>query len=278
MKISINHSRIVLAAAAVSTALMFNCLMTGCVSGGDGSAVSEPTAPGQGTGLGGAGKGPSPVQLGTSGGFVILAKTGISTTGTTAITGNIGVSPAAASFLTGFSLLDPPGAYSTSALITGQAFAADYASPTPVNLTTAVADMLTAFTDAAGRAPDYVELGAGDIGGRTLAPAVYKWGTDLLIPSDVTLAGGPNDVWIFQIAGALTLSSGVKVVLSGGASAKNIFWQVAGGATHETTTHFEGVELSQTAITFKTGATANGRLLAQTAVALDANTLVPPAL
>ena len=261
--------------AMMAAALVLALSMAGCLSDSDGK--SEPTAPGAGTGLLGAGKGPSPVALGKSGEYAILAKAGISNTGTTAVIGNIGVSPAAASFITGFSLAGPPSAYATSSLVTGQVFASDYASPTPAYLTTGVLDMLTAFTDAAGRAPDYIELGAGEIGGRTLAPATYKWGTDLLITTNVTLAGGPNDVWIFQIAGNLVLSSGVKVILSGGALAKNIFWQVAGAASHGTTTHFEGVELSKTAITLKTGASANGRLLAQTAVALDANAVSAPA-
>lgn len=258
-------------------ALLAGLLVAGCMNDG-GSTRPVPTTPGQGTGLNGSGKGPAPVSLGTSGGFVVLAKTGISTTGSTAITGNIGVSPSAASFITGFSLLSPPSSFTTSSVVTGLVFAADYDSPTPANLTTAVLDMQTAFSDAAGRAADYMELGAGNIGGRTLAPAVYKWGTDVLVPADITLEGGPNDVWIFQIAGNLILSSGVKVSLSGGALAKNIFWQIAGAATHETTTHFEGIELSQTAISLKTGATAKGRLLAQTAVSLDANTLLAPSL
>ncbi|MEO6097042.1 MAG: ice-binding family protein [Fibrobacteria bacterium] len=269
------HARMAAYPAILAAALVLSSSMAGCLSKSD--SKPEPTVPGAGTGLLGAGKGPSPVVLGKSGEYVILAKAGISNTGATAVTGNIGVSPVAASFITGFSLVSPPSAYSTSSLITGQVFASDYASPTPANLTTGVLDMLTAFTDAAGRAPDYTELGAGEIGGRTLAPATYKWGTDLLITTDVTLSGGPNDVWIFQVAGNLTLSSGVKVILSGGASAKNIFWQVAGAASHGTTTHFEGVELSKTAITLKTGASSNGRLLAQTAVALDANAVSAPA-
>jgi hypothetical protein len=268
-------SRITSHALTVAATLVLSLSVAGCL--GDSDSKPEPTTPGAGTGLLGAGKGPSPVALGKSGEYVILAKAGISNTGTTAVTGNIGVSPVAASFITGFSLVSPPSTYSTSALVTGQVFASDYTSPTPANLTTAVLDMLTAFTDAAGRAPDYTELGEGNIGGRTLAPAAYKWGTDLLITTNVTLSGGPNDVWIFQIAGNLTLSPGVKVILSGGALAKNIFWQISGAASHGTTTHFEGVELSKTAITLKTGASANGRLLAQTAVALDANAISAPA-
>ncbi|MDB5105945.1 MAG: hypothetical protein JWP91_3634 [Fibrobacteres bacterium] len=263
---------------AIIAALVLNVLMTGASYGrpGSGNLVSDTTNPGPGTGLSGAGKGPSPVMLGKAGEYAILAKTGISTTGTTSITGNIGASPVAASYITGFSLNAPPSTYSTSATVIGKVYASDYDSPTPANLTTAVEDMMTAYTDAASRAPDYTELGAGDIGGMTLAPAVYKWSTDLLIPSDLTLSGGPYDVWIFQIAGNLTQNSGVKITLHGGALPKNIFWQVAGAATHETTTHFEGILLSQTAIILKTGATVNGRLLAQTAVVLDANTVVQP--
>lgn len=236
-----------------------------------GAVFSDTTNPGQGTGLYGAGKGPSPVLLGKAGDYVILAKTGISTTGATVITGNIGASPVAASYITGFSLLDPPSTYSSSSMVTGKVYAADYDSPTPSNLTVAVLDMETAYSDAAGRAPDYTELGAGNIGGMTLAPATYKWSTSLLIAADVTLSGGPHDVWIFQVAGNLMQSSGVRITLQGGALPRNVFWQVAGASTHETTSHFEGVLLSQTAIILKTGATFHGRQFAQSAVVLDAN-------
>ena len=221
--------------------------------------------------------GPAPVLLGSAGNYVILAKSGISASGTTAVTGNLGLSPAAASFITGFSLIaDATNVFSTSNLVTGQVFAADYADPTPANLTTAVLDMMIAYTDAAGRAPDVTELGAGNIGGMTLVPGVYKWGTGVLIPTDVTLSGGPNDVWIFEIAQDLVMSSGARVNLSGGAQAKNVFWQVFGIVDLGTTSHFEGIALVQTAITLKTGATMNGRLLAQTAVTLDAAAVTQP--
>jgi len=95
---------------------------------------------------------------------------------------------------------------------------------------------------------------------------------------NVTLKGGPNDVWIFQISGNLTLASGVNITLSGGAQAKNIFWQVAGGAGVNlgTTSHFEGNILAKTAIHLLTGASMNGRALAQTAVTLDKNMIVIP--
>ena len=219
-----------------------------------------------------------PVNLGTAGNFVILAKSGISTVPTSAITGNIGVSPAAASFITGFALTaDASNVFSTSSQITGKVYAANYAPPTPSNMTTAVGDMQLAFTDAAGRAPDVTELGAGDIGGMTLAPGVYKWGTGLLIPTDVTLTGSATDVWIFQIAQNLTMASATKIILAGGALPKNIFWQVSGSVDLGTTAHIEGVVLTQTMVALRTGATINGRLLAQTAVSLDGSTVVAPA-
>ncbi len=220
---------------------------------------------------------PAPVNLGSAGNFVILSKTGISTTGATSVVGDIGLSPAAATYITGFALILPfASPFSTSALITGKVYASDYANPTPANLTTAVLNMQTAYTDAAGRAPTVTELGAGNIGGLTLAPGVYKWGTGLTIPTNVTLSGGANDIWIFQIAQTLTVSSGVKVILSGGAQPSNIFWVVAGQTTIGTTAVFNGNILDQTAIVLNTGAKLNGRALAQTAVTLDSNAVTAP--
>jgi hypothetical protein len=221
---------------------------------------------------------PASVNLGSAGNYAILAKTGISTTGTTAVVGDLGLSPAAATYITGFSLILPAaGAFSTSAIVTGKIYAPGYADPTPANLSTAVSDMETAYTDAAGRAADVTELGAGNIGGLTLAPGVYKWGTGLTIPTDVTLAGGQNDVWIFQIAQNLNIASAAKIILAGGAKANNIFWVVAGQTTIGTTAVFNGNILDQTAIVLNTGATLIGRALAQSAVTLDANAVTSPA-
>jgi hypothetical protein len=216
------------------------------------------------------------VDLGQAGNYVILAKTAINNNSTSAITGDIALSPAATSYITGFSLTDFTG-YATSAQITGKAFAADMASPTPVNLTTAVENMITAYNDAAGRpSPDFLELGTGNIGGKTLTPGLYKWTTTVTMPSDVVISGGANDVWIFQISGDLSMSSAVNITLTGGAQAKNIFWQIAGQATFGTTSHFEGIILSKTGITFQTSASINGRALAQTAVILDSNAVTKP--
>ena len=211
------------------------------------------------------------VNLGAAGNYVILAKTTITNIATSAITGDLGLSPAATSFFTGFALTNATG-YATSSQVTGKLYGADMASPTPINLTTAVNNMLTAYTDAAGRpTPDFLALGNGNIGGKTLAPGLYKWTNTVTLPSNVTISGGADDVWIFQIAGDLTVSNAVNVTLAGGAQAKNIFWQVAGTVSLGTTSHFEGIILSKTGITFKTGASMNGRALAQTAVILDKN-------
>ncbi|MBA3538619.1 MAG: DUF3494 domain-containing protein, partial [Deltaproteobacteria bacterium] len=167
------------------------------------------------------------IDLRTAGAYVILAKTGI-TAGAPAstITGNLGVSPIAATAMTGLSLIaDTSNVFSTSAQVTGRVFASDYTIPTPANLMTAVGDMEAAYTEAAARTPDILELGAGDVGGMTLGPGVYNWTTGVRIPTDVTLSGNPRDIWIFQVAGALNVSTGKATVLTGGAQAKNVFWQ-----------------------------------------------------
>jgi hypothetical protein len=223
------------------------------------------------------GLGPAPVSLGSAGNYVILAKSGVSTTGVTSVVGDIGLSPAAASFVTGFALSSPATTFTTSAQVTGKVWASDYAVPTPADLTAAVLSMQSAYTDAAGRtSPNYTELGAGNIQGLTLAPGLYKWGTGVSIPSAVTLSGGANDVWIFQIAQNLTVGNAAIVTLSGGAVARNVFWQVAGQATLGTTSDFKGVILSKTLIAFNTGAAITGRALAQTAVTLNATAITNP--
>ena len=220
----------------------------------------------------GAGPGPAPVVLGSADTFVILTKTGITDVPTSAITGDVGTSP-----ITGAANL------LTCTEVTGSVYSVNAAGPMPCRitypskLTTAVLDMQTAYTDAAGRpSPDFTELGAGNIGGMTLVPGLYKWGTGVKIPTNVTLSGGPNDVWIFQIAGNLIVSNGIAVHLSGGAQAKNIFWQVGGLATLGTTSHLEGILLSKTMIALQTGASVNGRLFAQTAVTLQMNAVTAP--
>lgn len=217
-------------------------------------------------------KTPQPVvNLGASGSFVILSKTGITDVYKSTITGDIGTSP-----ITGAALVI------SCPEVTGTIYSVDAAGPackvtSATLLTTAVSNMQTAYTDAAGRVnPDFVNLGAGTIGGTTLTPGLYKWSSSVIIPTAITISGGPDDVWIFQIAGNLNMSSAVRVTLTGGAQAKNIFWQVAGAVTFGTTSHFEGIILGQTGINLQTGASINGRLLAQTAVTLQMNAVTQP--
>lgn len=218
----------------------------------------------------------TPVDLGSAVNYVILAKSAVNNISTSYITGDLGLSPAATSYITGLAITNATG-YATSVQVTGKIYAADMADPTPINLTTAVDNMILAYNDAAGRPlPDFLELGTGNIGGKTLIPGLYKWTNTVTVPASITLSGNETDVWIFQIAGGLTVSSAVNVTLAGGAKAENIFWQVAGEAAFGTTSHFEGIILSMTGITFQTGASLNGRALAQTAVVLDANIITNP--
>lgn len=211
------------------------------------------------------------VNLGVAGDFVILSKTGITSVYKSSITGDIGTSP-----ITGAAMVVD------CTEVTGSVFSVDAAGPackttSATMLTLAVGDMQTAYTDAAGRSnPDYLNLGAGTIGGKTLLPGLYTFTSSVNIPTDITISGSSTDIFIFQIAGTLKMSSGVRVTLEGGAQAKNIFWQVADAVTFGTTSHFEGNILGQTGINLQTGATINGRMLAQTAVTLQMNTVNKP--
>ncbi len=208
----------------------------------------------------------NPVSLGTAGDYVILSPAGITNVPTSAITGDIGVSPIDSTAITGFSLtMDTSNKFATSSQITGKVYAADYAPPTPTILTTAVGDKNTAYNNAAGRASDYTELYAGDLSGKILAPGVYKWGTGVSINAgDVTLSGTVDDVWIFQISGQLKLADNTSINLKGGAQAQNIFWQVAETVSIGTDAQFKGIVLGWKDITVNTGASVDGRLFALT--------------
>ncbi len=221
------------------------------------------------------------VDLGLAGNYAIFANTGITnSTVPAAVTGDMGTGPAVTSTaIVNFSLNLPAGsAYSTSAQVTGKVYAFDYAAPTPANVTTASANMDTAYNDAAGRLlPDFQDLATGNLNGLTLTPGLYNWGTAVTLSSDVTISGGPDDIWIFQIAGSLSTGAATNVFLSGGAQARNIFWQVAGAtATLGANAHFEGIVLAKFAITFGNQASANSRLLAQTAVTINQSTVTQP--
>lgn len=212
------------------------------------------------------------ISLGIAGDFAILSKTGVTDVYKSSVVGDVGSSP-----ITGAAVL-----VSCSEVV-GTIYTVDAAGPLPCRVTNAtrlgiaVLDMQAAYTDAAGRVnPDFLNLGAGNIGGKTLTPGLYKWTSALVIPTDITISGSPTDVWIFQVSGTLIMSSAVRITLEGGALAKNIYWQTSGAVTLGTTSHFEGIILSQTGINLKTGASINGRMLAQTAVTLQMNAVVQP--
>jgi hypothetical protein len=216
------------------------------------------------------------VDLGSAASYAIVAESAIANVPTSVINGDLALSPAAASYITGFSLTKV-GAYWTSPQVVGSVFAADNDPPTPTELTTAVADMRLAYTDAAGRStPDFLNEAGGAIGGLTLEPGLYKWTSSVTVPSNVTLAGSADDTWIFQITGDLQVSAEKLMILSGGARAENIVWQVAGTVDLGATSHAEGLVLAKTDITLGAGASINGRLFSQTAVNLASSTVTAP--
>jgi len=225
---------------------------------------------------------PTVVPLGLSGDYVIFAESGISTTGTTSIIGNMGINPAAATAITGFALILPAGgAFSSSSLVTGNIYAPGYAPPTPADLVTATTDMTTAYTTANGLTiPAPVnEFMAGNLNGQTLTKGIYKWSTNLDVTNGIILDGGGDNcsTFILQIAGGLTVENGAIITLQNGAQAKNIFWVVAGSsAALGTTADFSGNILCKGLISLNTGAKVLGRLMSQTAVTLDAATVTLP--
>lgn len=250
--------------------LLLAVSLTGCGSDGGAGNTDGPNT------------GPTAVSLGTAANYAVFANTGIATIpNASVITGNMGAGPGVTSTaITGFDLILPAaGAFSTSAQVSGKVFAFNYAPPTPTDVTTASNNMGAAYDDAAGRTKGvgpFLDVGAGTVSGKTLVAGTYTWTSAVTIPTDLTLSGSSNDVWIFQVPGTLKMDAAKKVILSGGAQAKNVFWQVAGAVTIGANTEFKGNILGKTAITFGNKASINGRLLAQTAVNLDATTVTAP--
>jgi hypothetical protein len=213
------------------------------------------------------------INLGLASNYAILAKAGITNVPDSIITGNMGVSPIASTAITGFSLT-ACNQFSTSKQVDGKVYASNFQNPTPSNLTTAISNMETAYTDAAGRTPGHTEMYTGNLSGKTLMAGVYKWSTGILIVKDLTLKGDVNDVFIFQIAKGINLATNTKIILTGGLQAKNIFWQVCETVALGTGSHFEGTILAKTNITLGANASVNGKLLSQTAVTLIKNTII----
>mmetsp|Transcript_43267 Transcript_43267/g.100248 ORF Transcript_43267/g.100248 Transcript_43267/m.100248 type:complete len:324 (+) Transcript_43267:169-1140(+) len=230
----------------------------------------------------------APVLLGGAADFAILTKTGISTVPSSSITGNIGCSPIGDSGLTGFSLVADDataGQFSRTTQVTGMAYAANFAVPTPSKLTTAISDLETAYTDAAGRTVSSganLNVGAGSVAGETFTAGVYTWGSNVNFNSKIYINGSKSDIFIFQMSGNLIVAADAEVVLEGDGTGNgepkngNIVWQVAGHVEVGANAHMEGVILVKTHAAFLSGSSLNGRILAQTAATLDQATIVAP--
>ena len=266
-----------------SATILLAAIVAGCGGGGDGVAASPTPAP-----IGSACAGAGCVDLGSAAKYVILAEAGVTYTPTATVTstpkiiGNIGISPAAASLITGFALdLPAGGAYATSTLVTGAIYAPGYANPTPHELTVAVGDKLTAYNTAAGMAVAGGGLttacpGVGNFSGLTITPGVYDCTSNVLITTgtNVTLSGA--GVYVIKTSAGLIQDAATQVILASGATSQNVFWQVAGAVSIGANAHMEGTIMSASNISLVTGATLKGRLYSATDVAMDANTVTQP--
>jgi Ice-binding-like len=208
--------------------------------------------------------GQAPINLRSAAHFTILAGAAITTTGGGVINGDVGASPIAGAAIA-----------LTQEQVNGTIYAVDASGPAgsvidPALLLAAKGDLTTAYNDAAGRTPvpsgPFLNPGAGNLGGLILIPGLYKFtGTALITGASVTLTGGPDDVWIFQIASDLQVGSSIQVVLAGGAQARNVFWQVGTSVAIGTFATFKGTIMSNQAIVMNTSSTLEGRALAFTA-------------
>lgn len=211
-----------------------------------------------------AAAGPPPVDLGSAARFTILSGASITTSGSGIINGDVGASPIAGSAIA-----------VTQSQVNGTIFTVDSTGPpgsvmNATLLSIAKGDLTTAYNSAAGRTPvptgSNLNPGAGNIGGANLIPGLYKFtGGALITGANLTLTGTSDDVWIFQIATSLGVGSNIKVLLEGGAQARNIFWQVGTSATIGTFAVFKGTIMADQAIIMDTGSTMDGRALAFTA-------------
>jgi uncharacterized lipoprotein YajG len=217
------------------------------------------------------------VDLGSACNYAILAKTGISTVPVSDITGNIAVSPIAATAMTGFTLtLDSSGQFSTSSQVTGKVYAASYTAPTPGQLTAAVGDMQAAYADAGARSitdASNKNIGGGTIGGQTFFPGVYTFSAGLTIASDITFEGGPDDVFIMQIETSLYQTANTHVLLAGCAQAKNIFWRVKTSTYIGADASMQGIILGAGKVDMITDSSLVGSLLTQTRADLGSATI-----
>jgi len=215
-----------------------------------------------------------PIDLLSAQYFTILGTTGVSSLGVD-ITGNVGTNTADA--LTGFDPLsmDSSGEFSTSTQVDGKLYMPTYASPTPSLLNTAVTDSGTAYTQGSLLVPPTAtELHDGILGGQTLVGGVYKWSTVLSITSSITLVGDASEVWVFQVAGGISIDPSVTIILAGEARPEHIFWLSASTVTIGANSQFQGIIIASTSIAVGAGVVIDGRLYAQTRVDLGAGSTI----
>ncbi len=201
----------------------------------------------------------STYTLGTAASFSVLAATTVTNTGSTVITGDVGVSPGTS--ITGF----PPGIVNSPSTIYS-------AGAVPANAET---DALTAYNFAVAQ-PTTTDLTGQDLGGKTLTPGVYFFSSSAQLTGTLTLdaQGDPNAFFFFQIGSTLTTASSSKVLYINGLQPCNVVWAVGSSATLGTSTTFAGTILAVASITATTGVTVDGRLIAlNAAVTLDTNTI-----
>jgi Ice-binding-like len=286
-EIHMNRSRNLIKPLTWFMALLLAASVAGCGGDGDGSPDPSRAAAGP-TGKVSSSSATGNVPLGAAGNYAILAKTGVANVPISVVTGNVGLSPAARPFLTGWSQTqDVTDTYGTSAqvLSPGKLYAADMVGgTTSSDLGIAVLNMQTAYTDAAGRTAS--SAATTNVGGGTLTnltfnalgggATVYEWGSAVTIPTNLTFNGTATDVFILKVAGTLTMAAAQSVILTGAVLPENIFWQVSGAVTIGANTSFSGVVLGQTSITMGNLSSIRGRLLAQTAVTLAATTVTVP--
>jgi len=256
-----SQSKNQLASVLVVVALLATALVVMIPWTGARPANSTPAVVGPGHARTAAACGQVPVPLGSASSYAALSGTTVTSTGATALTGDLGVSPGSA--VTGF----PPGTYTGTKNVANAASAG------------AILNATTAFNNASGRSNCAVSV-AGNIGGQTLTPGLYKSTSSLAISSgDLTLSGGgnPNGVFVFQIASALTTTSGRQVILSNGAQAGNVYWEAGSSVTLGTTSRMSGTIVAYASISMLTGSHLDGRALARTGdVTLSASTIVVP--
>ncbi len=270
------NSRIVFRPLLWLTASLLAALVAGCGSGGgnnDGSVPNPnpPTAAGVGNGVNGAGRGPEPVPLGTAGEYAILSVATLSNIGPSVVTGNVGLTGANGSSI-GLSCAEVIGTiYRRDNSGDDTCMQTDAA-----RLNIAKTDGDIAFDTAMGRSPDYIEFGGGDIGGRNLGPATYYWTTAVQIPTDLTLTGGPNDVWIFATEEQLNVGPGVRIILRGGARPQNVYWAPRATVTLEADSQFNGILVPAAPVLMRPGASVIGRLLAEGVELEQNNTITQP--